>query len=289
MKIKNLSLGFLLFAFLIFTGYGSECEVEKDSVKKLQNKIGPMLGGGKVLEINKSPVEGLFEVIIEVGDRMIPIYVDCDMKYLISGEIIDIEGKRSLTKEKAMELAKNMAEKKAKQLEKILGQERAGKLFEILGPRITSIKLVDVKDIPGNTVRYGNKNAKYTIYVVSDPDCPYCRKFHKEMKEVLKKAKDVKFEIILFPLAFHKDAKKKAITVLCEKDPKKRTELLDKSMKGSIPVKKCEEGEKTVKDNLKFGELNGIRGTPAIIFPKGIVISGYMKSDKVLEILNALK
>ena len=46
----------------------------------------------------------------------------------------------------------------------------------------------------------GPKNAKKKVAVFTDPDCPYCRKLHEEMKQVLAKRKDVAFYMFLFPL-----------------------------------------------------------------------------------------
>lgn len=80
----------------------------------MESKLRSVLGNGKVISVSRAPVEDLYEVVIEIRNKRIPVYVDCSMRYLISGEIIDLKERRSLTRERAMELAKAMEEKKLK-------------------------------------------------------------------------------------------------------------------------------------------------------------------------------
>jgi thiol:disulfide interchange protein DsbC len=90
------------------------------------------------------------------------------------------------------------------------------------------------------------------------------------MKKVLEERKDIAFYIKLYPLPMHKDAYGKAKTVVCKKSLKL---LEDAFAKKSIPPAKCKTS--VLDDNLKLGEKLGIRGTPAIIMPNGMIIPGY--------------
>ncbi|WP_457622288.1 DsbC family protein [Persephonella sp.] len=298
MNIKSFFSILIAFLMVSLPSLAHECEMKKVSPEKMEGKLRSVLGNGKVITVSESPVEGLYEVVIEIRNKRIPVYVDCSMRYLISGEIIDLKEKRSLTREKAMELAKAMESKKAKELEKRLGKKRVEKLKEVLGERITAVNLVDVSKIPKTTVTFGNEKAKYTIYVVDDPECPFCAKFHDEMLKVLDKSKDVKFEIILFPLPFHKHAQTISQRILCEKDPDKQREILEESFEAVKDKnltklrklgKKCDKGKEIIEKHFEFAQEYGIGGTPTLIFPKGVVVSGYMKADKILEIIDALK
>lgn len=298
MNIKNLFTVFLLILFVSIPSLSDECEIKDLSPKKMENKLSGVLGNGKVISVSRAPVEGLYEVVVEIRGKRIPIYVDCSMRYLISGEIIDLKERRSLTRERAMELAKAMEEKKIKELEKRLGKAKVEKLKKILGDRITGVILVDSDSIPKTTVTFGNKKAKYTIYVVDDPECPFCAKFHDEMLSVLDKRNDVKFEIILFPLPFHKHAQTISQRILCEKSLGKKREILEESFKAVKDKdqsklrklgKKCDKGKNIIEKHFEFAQKYGIGGTPTLIFPKGVVISGYMKADKINQILEALK
>ena len=48
----------------------------------------------KVIGVQKSPVEGLWEVDIEAAGKKNLVYIDSSKKYLISGGIILVEGKK---------------------------------------------------------------------------------------------------------------------------------------------------------------------------------------------------
>jgi thiol:disulfide interchange protein DsbC len=90
----------------------------------------------KVIGVRKSPVEGLWEVDIEAGGKKNLVYVDSSKKYLISGGIILVEGKKNLTQE-----------------------------------RLTELNKVDVSKIPlDDAIVMGDKEAKYRVIVFDDPE-----------------------------------------------------------------------------------------------------------------------
>ncbi len=272
---------------------------EKPDVNRIKQSLEPVLGGAKVVRVDQSPVKGLYEIIVEARGRMIPVYMDCSKRYLITGEIIDLKEKKSITREKARELAKEAVEKKMKKLEKAVGKEKIEKLKKALGERFADVKLVDLSKIPKeNLITYGNPAAKMTVYVVTDPECPFCAKFDTEMKKVLKNRKDVKFELILFPLPFHKYAQKIVQRVICEESVSKKKEILEESFKAVQERdekklkelgKECKKGKDAIQEHFKFGSEAGIGGTPAVIFPHGIMVSGWMTADQINKVLDALK
>ncbi len=291
---------FMAVFVLLTPSFSYQCLSEKDiTVKKVKGVLEPVLGGAKVISVRKSPVKDLFEVVIEARGRKVPVYIDCSLNFLITGEVIDLKAKKSLTRERARELAKEATEKKLAELEKILGKKKVEKLKKALGERFTDIKIVDVNKIPKKYLfAYGNPAAKLTVYVVTDPECPFCAKFDTEMQKVLKNRNDVKFEIILFPLPFHKHAGKIVQRIVCEKSHTKKKEILDESFKAvrggnsrklEELGKECEEGKKAIQEHFAFGSEFGIGGTPTLIFPHGIMISGWMTADQINKVLDALK
>lgn len=299
MKKLILALILLVSASFVYAEEGEGCLGSDITKEEVQKALSPLIGNVKVEKVSPSPIEDLYEVILDTPRGKIPVYVDCSLNYLITGSIIDIKHKRDLTREKAMALAHQSMEEKLKKLEKEIGKERVEKLKKVLGPRFNNIKIVDIKDIPKkHLVTYGNPKAKYTIYLVTDPQCPFCAKFDKEMKKLLKMRNDVKFEVILFPLPFHKHASPISQNILCEKSAAKQREILDKSFeyvrnkqyeKLSSLEKSCKEGQKIIQEHFAFASKAGINGTPTLIFPHGIVISGLMSADQMNKILDALK
>ncbi len=144
------------------------------------------------------------------------------------------------------------------------------------------LKKLDLSKIPlGNAVIMGNPDAKIKVIVFDDVDCPYCKKLHVEIKKVLETRKDVAFYIKLYPLVnLHPAAYEKSKAIQCEKS----ADLLDDAFAGK-PVKKptCETDE--VDKNINLGKSLGISGTPAIIFPDGRFLPGFVDAGTLLQLL----
>ncbi|MDQ7055798.1 MAG: disulfide isomerase DsbC N-terminal domain-containing protein [Persephonella sp.] len=256
---------FVAVVVLAVPSFSSQCLSQKEvTVKKVRDVLEPVLGGAKVVSVRKSPVKDLFEVVIEARGRKIPVYIDCSFNFLITGEVIDLKEKKSITRERARQLAEELTKEKMARLEGVLGKEKVEKLKKALGERFTDIKIVDTKKIPEKyLLLIGNPAAKMTVYVVTDPECPFCAKFDTQMQEVLKNRNDVKFEVILFPLPFHKHAQKIVQRIVCEKSLSKKKEVLEESFEAvrnrdeeklEKLGKECEEGKKAIQEHLAFGK-----------------------------------
>jgi thiol:disulfide interchange protein DsbC len=101
------------------------------------------------------------------------------------------------------------------------------------------------------------------------------------MKKVVEKRKDIAFFIKLYPLPFHKGASEKAKTIVCEKS---MALLEDAFAKKPLPEAKC--NTTVIDDNIKLAEKLGIRGTPALILPNGIVVPGYKDADALINLID---
>lgn len=138
---------------------------------------------------------------------------------------------------------------------------------------------VDVSKIPlDDAIVLGAATARKKVIVFTDPDCPYCRQLHTIMKQVVAKRDDIAFAIIMNPLAMHKDAPKKAQAVLCSKS----LTMLDDVFSGKeAPEPTCSadavERSKALAKSLDFS------GTPTLVRDDGVVLSGYLPEDKLLE------
>ena len=98
------------------------------------------------------------------------------------------------------------------------------------------------------------------------------------MKKVVEKRKDIVFFIKLYPLPMHKNSYEKAKAIVCEKS----LSLLDDAFAHKpLPTPKCD--TKVLDENIKLAEKLGIRGTPAIILPNGIIIPGFREADVLIE------
>lgn len=63
------------------------------------------------------------------------------------------------------------------------------------------------KEQVNNRRLYGNPNARFTLAVYSDTECPYCKRFHHTPKRLVESSNgQINWEFIHLPLSFHNPA-----------------------------------------------------------------------------------
>lgn len=222
-------------------GCGGDCtQCHKMDKKDAEAIIKKGIPAAKITDVKLSPVKALWQVDFEVDSQKGSVFIDFSKQYLlVVQQIVPIAA---------------------------MGQK-------------PEPKKVDFKKIPLDTaLRMGPKNAKKKIAVFTDPDCPYCRKLHDEMKKVAEKRKDVAFYIVLFPLEFHKDADRKSRTLLCEKDQA----LIDDAFAGKpVPDPKCKTDQ--IEKNKALAAEFDFTGTPSMVRYDGDVRVGALPADQLSD------
>ena len=142
---------------------------------------------------------------------------------------------------------------------------------------------LDVKTIPtANAVIMGNPKGSKKLYVFTDPDCPYCRKGHTELKKLATIAPDVAIYIMLYPLPMHPGAFDKSRTIL----ETKSLDFMDKAFDGKdIPKPKKESSRKAIDEIVAFANANGISGTPTMVMPDGKIEVGMRDAETMKKML----
>lgn len=142
-------------------------------------------------------------------------------------------------------------------------------------------KKVDVSKIPlDSALVLGSTKAKKKVIVFTDPDCPFCRQLHPTMKQIVEKHHDIAFYLILNPLPMHKESPKKVQAILCSKS----LTMLDDAFAGKpvpeppapCPADIVEKG-KGIAASMEFN------GTPTLVRDDGMVLSGALPEEKLLE------
>jgi thiol:disulfide interchange protein DsbC len=206
----------------------------------------------RILSIQMSIVYGLYEVVIENKGQYELFYLDFSKTYLIPGPIIDLTTGINKSVEKLTELEKK--------------------------------RRIDLSKIPlGDALILGNKKATNKVIVFTDPDCPFCRKLHTEIKKVVEKRKDLAFYIKLLPLQIHSDAYWKSKSIICNKSLKY---LEDNFEKKPIPKPGSDCQTREVDENIKLAKELGINGTPTTIFPDGSVHAGFLEAGRLIEMVD---
>lgn len=101
------------------------------------------------------------------------------------------------------------------------------------------------------------------------------------MKKVIKERKDIAFYIILYPLPMHPEAYEKSKAIFCEKS---LSMLDDAFAKKPLPKAKCQ--TTAIDENIELAKKLGISGTPAMIFPDGMLVPGYKDADSIIRLID---
>jgi thiol:disulfide interchange protein DsbC len=238
--MKRLLVTALGLALAFAAGAHSADDAAAAAVKA---KIAKALGI-TVEQVRPAPVSGWYEVQHEHDFA----YVSTDGKYLMQGELVDID-----TGERLTETRRRV-------------------------DRLAALKTLGAD----NTIEFAPPPPmvpKYTVTVFTDLDCPYCRKFHSQIAQY--NAKGIAVRYIFFPRhGIGSPTYNQAISVWCSND---RQAALTKAKLGdNLPQRKC---DNPVAKEYQLAIDLGIAGTPGLILPDGTLYPGYAAPDELLDLL----
>ena len=201
-------------------------------------------------KINKTPVNGLYEVMY--GPRL--VYVTEDGRFLIQGNIIDMQTRENITEPRMM------------------------------AAKIEAVEAVGVENMVVYSPAEGTA-VKHRINVFTDIDCGYCRKLHAEMADYNKEGIEVRY--LFYPRAGRgTESYKKALRVWCAKD---RRAAMDIAMAGDPVPKSSSDCQNPVDDHMTLGAMVGVTGTPALVLDNGKLLPGYVPAKRLIKLLDAQK
>ena len=119
---------------------------------------------------------------------------------------------------------------------------------------------------------------RHTITVVTDVNCPYCRRLHSEMSQYM--AGGVKVRYVFMPLKGPDDVKK-TISVWCADDRNKALDIAKAG--GEVEAKTC---DNPIKEMYQLARSLGVNGTPAIFLEDGEMLPGYVPAKKLIAELD---
>jgi thiol:disulfide interchange protein DsbC len=195
--------------------------------------------------VKSSPVPGMLRV--EFGEEI--GYVTSDGKYLFLGELIEVATHKNLNSAVPTEQGKQVVRE-----------------IEELGE--------------ANMIVMGPKNAKRTMNVFTDVDCPYCARLHQDVPELNRHG--VKVRYLLFPRnGLDSNTYKKSVAVWCASDRVKTVGIAKAG--GKVDMKTC---ANPVEKHYRLGEKFGVQGTPTIYLDNGQRLGGYAPVDRMLSVLD---
>ena len=124
------------------------------------------------------------------------------------------------------------------------------------------------KNIVKNGILFSFGNGKKDLYIVTDPECPFCQRFEKMAKKS-KMGEKYNIHIIFLPLPFHKHSKAMIDYILSANTEAEKTKRFHETLQGSQNWKnfkptssqKAKVNAQLKKSEKAVDEL-GARGTP---------------------------
>jgi thiol:disulfide interchange protein DsbC len=194
-------------------------------------------------EISKTPMLGLFEV--RVGSDL--LYTDSEGNFLIDGHLMDTRLRRNLT------------------------EERLDKLLAI---DFSALPLKDAFTMVRGT-------GKRKVAVFEDPNCPYCKRFERDLQKV----DNVTVYMFLYPI-LGPDSADKSRNLWCAKD---KSRAWQDWMLRSQPAAAGNCDTAALARNVDFGKKHKISGTPTLLFLDGTRVPGAIDAQQIEKYLASAK
>ncbi len=207
---------------------------------EVRSRVVAKLHGASPDDVAASPIPGVYEVTM--GGLI--AYVSADGKYLVSGNVYDLDTQTNLTASR-----RNAARAKA---------------------------LAAASE--DQMIVFSPAKPKLTVTVFTDVDCGFCRKFHSQMADLSKAGVRVRY--LMFPRTGPgTESWRKAEMVWCSKD---RKEALTRAKRGEeIKGKAC--GDDVIMAQYEMGGDLGVEGTPAIFTQSGDYIGGFLTPEQLVQ------
>lgn len=193
------------------------------------------------MEIRPSAISGILEVRAETN----VFYVSSNGEFLLNGPLYRLQRGENITEKRLAEYRQTL-----------------------------------LKDIPGiKPVEYPADNAQQKVTVITDIDCPYCRRLHQDLDQYHAAGLDI--EYLMLPRA-GKDSPSylKTVNAVCATQPQV---AITAAMNGDTPA--TAECDHPIDQHMEMARMLGVASTPNILLPDGTLIRGYKTAAELSRML----
>jgi thiol:disulfide interchange protein DsbC len=173
-------------------------------------------------------------------------YATNDGKYLIIGNVIDLDTKESITENTKM------------------------------SQRLSIIGSIDEESF----MIFKPKKTNHILTIFTDTSCPYCQKLHNEIPDLLDNNIEIRY--VLFSRNGNEvDAYNQLVSAWCSDN---KSEALENLFDGDIldDVESC---DNPIAKNLEYAGLLSVEGTPTIFLEDGRIIPGYQSAQNIIAFI----
>ena len=167
-----------------------------------------------------------------------------DGRYLLQGDLIDLENSVNLSEE-----SRNEAR---------------------------AVMMSDISD--DQLILFTPEEVRHTVSIFTDIDCTYCRRLHSQIDEYMAEGIEVRY--FLYPRSGPESPSwTKAEEVWCAEDQNSALTLAKLDQK--FATDNCDTS--IINTHYSMGQDVGLRGTPAIVLEDGTLFSGYLPPKQLSE------
>lgn len=228
----------LLITIMLLVSCAKKDEVNVDIRKTVSNAY-PDVAIDEIKKID----DNFHEIII---NKQI-YYATNDGKYLIIGNVINLNTKESITENTKM------------------------------NQRLSIIDSIDMK----NFMIFKPKKTDHILTIFTDTSCPYCQKLHNEIPDLLENNIEIRY--VLFSRNGNDvDAYQQLVSAWCSAD---KVDALEDLFAGDIldDISNC---ENPIARNFDYAGSLSVEGTPTIFLEDGRIIPGYQNYENILAFIN---
>ena len=198
----------------------------------LSARLATLAPGMEPDHVAETPLDGMYEV--RFGS--IIVYLSADGRYMLRGDLMDLDARRNFTEE-----ARRSARADAVGA---LGEE--------------------------SMIVFAPGSVKHTVTVFTDVDCPYCARMHRQMADYNRLGIEIRYAA--FPRAgVGSPTFDTMVSVWCAADQQEA--MTDAKAGIEIETSRC---NNPVRDHYEVGQEIGVTGTPAIVLESGEIVPGYV-------------
>ena len=230
-------------ALLLLMTLAVGATADEAAVRRLiQSRIG---AEARIEQIERVPGSSLYEVTIRGADGPQLFYVDERARVIVVGQVLDGKSGRNLTEE-----------------------------------RLRTLNAIDWASLPfADAITTKRGNGRRRIAVFSDPNCPYCKRFEKD----LAKLDDITVHIFLYPV-IRPESIPLTKSVWCSPD---RARAWNDLMLRDIQPAASPDCPTPVEKLVALGRTLGANSTPTWFVETGERYAGAMPLDDTRRILDA--
>jgi len=240
-----LRIGNLLPAVVLLFAVPASAQEDSAELQKVREVVSERFAEISPEEIFESQIPGWYTI----RKGAIVAYISADGRYLLQGDMIDLESNANLTDQSRNEARVKM-----------------------------------MSDVPNEQlIVFTPENVKATVSIFTDIDCTFCRRLHAQLDEYM--AVGIEIRYFLYPRNGPTSPSwAKAENVWCASD---RNEALTMAkLDEEYPTRDCDAS--VVSSHYLIGQDVGLRGTPAIVLHDGSLFSGYLPPDQLKQAIAAV-